>query len=35
MHKVVKATSVNLAVGYTASYLLPPPPAEVLERLHR
>ena len=29
------ATSVSLVVGYAASYLFPPPPAEVLDRLHR
>ena len=29
------ATSVNLVVGYTASTLFPPPPAEALERVHR
>ena len=29
------ATSVNLVVGYGASYLFPPPPAEVLDRVHR
>lgn len=28
-------TSVNLVVGYAASYLFPPPPAEVLDRVHR
>lgn len=29
------ATSVNLSVGYAASYLFPPPPAEALDRAHR
>ena len=29
------ATAVNLVVGYAASYLFPPPPAEVLDRVHR
>ena len=29
------ATSVSLVVGYAASYLFPPPPAEVSDRLHR
>ena len=29
------ATSVSLVVGYAASYLFPPPPAEALLRVHR
>ena len=29
------ATSVNLVVGYAASYLFPSPPAEALLRVHR